>query len=442
MPDTSGNVIRGFARNLRHEAEENALVADLDSLTQTLPFDVGERNLAEDMGDFAESLHAAPGGESFDLPDRGRPSFMPSRLRPSLFGSAKDKPAPNSVNSFTFFCRDGKLVKQPLYYGAPSDEAIKLKDPLLITMPYFRLKFRSGSFSNQEVLTTTFSKSGSSNQIGSEFVNYYSKDVVFQNGSMDCKFGADADIFGNDFLFYTDSYTGEDINLTIKAIEIDNHDNAFKSIYMMTSTASSACSLLCIEALPYIAGVNAAVGLLEKVLKILDKDDLICRCPFKLFHEQEHFPELMRGRYVCIFPSTAAVTETELAEKWTLGAEDNKLRNAAGAEYVDGSYFVLSVSKKKSDKYRNFDRQLGAAEILSRVNSNNGSMEQLMASVTDIASQVSDFRKMGEIDGLMSEFSSTGDDELLTKARAVFLNLSTDMKSFAVTKYAKLKQDA
>lgn len=300
-----------------------------------------------------------------------------------------------SVNGKLRSLYDRATVTEPRASGYTD---LDIGRPLIVQYLYFFLRHKSPEKKN-ELMISSFMKTTETKQAAAEAINYFDNTARFDKNKelRISDFGAER--YGHRLCYYTKSYLGEALYMTIKIMEIDKINK--KLIEAIKKGIGTVGSLpVFAEFLPYAAGASVGVSLFGKIIDLFNKDYAIVQGhDLDLHFGLENVRRLQSGRIVCV---------PEQEEEYLLGGkyeltQDNKLIEVnSKTEYTDTSYFVIQVDAKPNKKLESFDYFLGAADLLKLTN-RGGDSTELVHTVVDIFKGYNDSQAVCEIEELSFE---------------------------------------
>lgn len=304
-------------------------------------------------------------------------------------------------------------------------DSLEIGKPLLIQ--YLRFHFNKplelSEFKN-EVIVTTQIKTEPTKMPAPEMVNYYNPNVIAMDGILNVD-NIGGDKYGHELCYYDPSYKGQNIRMTVKALELDKFQ--VKDQNVIKQSISKFTSL------PYLSTLKVPDNILEHGLEIagmvynsLNKDDvLFAPHDMDLFYNHINRPHLRSGRYLLI-------KDPIDIEKYHLDVEN---RLCLGDKIVsDFTYIVLQVNNHTMDAYKEFDLFQESSKFLELMNRDYG-IETYIDNLTKMVSDYKDIDMMMKAKKILSKYKHDG---VLNKPEAkedrqlllAYINsMSTEMKS-------------
>ncbi len=314
------------------------------------------------------------------------------------------------------FARNGKLESM---FDRKGEGSVALGSPVIIRYLYFFLKHDGRG--REQVMISTFAKSEEQKSAAAEAVNYYNPKARFgKDGTFRLSdFGGLN--YGHPLCYYTKSYLGETIRLTTKVMELDRLDRRVSKALADGLATLSALPVFT-EYLAYASLVQAGVGVAEKLIDFLNRDDAIIEShSLDLYNGKTSGRRLREGRMLCI--PDAEEAEFLSSESWKL-TPDNRLREvSSGREYTRGSYFVLEVKCEENPAYEKFDYSQNVAELLQKTNRGEDPSEFVGYSA-ELVKAYQDYRLIDRIEALSLETTADKGD----RAKANFRLLTPRMQ--------------
>jgi hypothetical protein len=331
---------------------------------------------------------------------------------------------------------NGKLVS--LYDLASVDiprsagyRKVKLGKPLLVRYLYFSL-IHDDSEACNELMISTFIKSEESKQAAAEAINYFDVNAKFDDrGQINISdFGGEK--YGHPLCYYTKSYLGESIYLTLKAMELDKvRDKVIKGIQHGIGVVSSLPAFA--EFLPYAAAASVGVRVFQEVVDLFNRDDEIIRSfDLDLHFDLPNTRRLQSGRVLCVHNKSEEVFLKN--DNWKLDINNRLIHNKNGEEYRESSYFVLQIDSKENKKLESFDYYLGAADLLKKTN-RVGSPVDVVNTAVSLFKSYNDIIAIKEIENLSLDLEDTYSKE---KIKAYYNSMSDEVKLLYKTRVREL----
>ncbi len=296
---------------------------------------------------------------------------------------------------------------------------VKIGDPLIIQ--YLRFNLMNAKLTEEkknEIIITTRVKEGPQMEIAPEMVNYFKMGIKAPKGYLSVS-DIGAGTYGHKLCYYDEHYKGQDIKLTVQALELDSIKK--NEIEFMQNTISSFSEL------PYISSVKLPDGMISNLVLLgsniynfINRDDvLIDNHDIDLYFKPVNQPTLKSGRYVLIQDDYINIKDYKLTD-------DNQLMRLDG---IDNSitYVVLQVNNKKHSQYKDFKLYQSASKYLSLINKNNN-MQAYVDNITKMADDYNDVDMMMKADKIVNKYDAKyenikRDDRELLKA---YINSMSD----------------
>lgn len=315
------------------------------------------------------------------------------------------------------FSVGGRLIglRDPIPDGVTRSEKyipVTIGKPLLCRYMGFFLNHPGAD--REEIMISSFLKSDEEKNPSAESVNFYDPALNFSAGKRYVEL-TNADTYQHELIYYTPSYVGESLKLTVKAALLNNPSDTTELIQRGLESAGQIPFFL--EYLPYLAMGSSYVDILGQVLDWLYRDeDAIERLSLALFYDDVDWPKLRSGRYVCIKDCTEA-------EAKTLTLRDGyKLYTSDGELYQNSSYFVVQVNAVRRDGLEQFQYHQGAAELLALTNRDSKTSISEFIDITSSAlASYADAQVMEEMESIQD---LTGDPQYASRYEAFFRKLS------------------
>ena len=219
----------------------------------------------------------------------------------------------SSSDACCLFSVGGQLIglRDPIPEGVKRSEKyvpVAIGRPLLCR--YMGFFLNQPGADREEIMISSFLKSDEEKNPSAESVNFYDPSLQFNDGRRFVEL-TNADTYQHELIYYTPSYVGESLKLTVKAALLNNPSDTTKLIQEGLQSAGQIPFFL--EYLPYLAIGNSYIDILGQVLDWLVHDeDAIERLSLALFFDDVDWPRLRSGRYVCIKNCSEAEAKTPL----------------------------------------------------------------------------------------------------------------------------------
>ena len=306
---------------------------------------------------------------------------------------------------------------------------VEIGQPLMVRYLHFFLKHQDFEKTN-ELMISTFVKSGKQKAAAAEAVNYYNPNASFREGVLAIRdFGGER--YGHDLIYYSKSYRGESLYLTTKIMELDSIPSNTKSAIAKGLTTVGALPMFA-EYIPFLAAATAGTAIIAELIDLFNRDDSIVHghdydLHFGLMHERR----LQSGRILCVPQSS--LSKDDLIAGYKLRRDSVLVTRDDATAYTDTSYFVIHVDAKRERDFEDFDHFVGAADLLAETN-RGGTVADIVNEVVDLA------RKAGDIDTIRDmERLAREDDNIDTQQqiKALYKSLSPELQAV----YEKRKEE-
>lgn len=234
-----------------------------------------------------------------------------------------------------------------------------------------------------EVMVSTWVRTGESAKAAPRVINALRHGVrPFDNLS---HYGAKQ--YGFPLMYYTDSYNGHVVRLSVEYLEIDK---ILKEQLAPFGDAMMAFAKITIFAqmLPYIPTAIAAAEVGRKLYNLINPNDLIALRNLDLAFKLPHTAQLTSGRYVLV----GGTASSDFTEKYKLDANTNELVTVddgrpAYKDDMKSAYAVIKIDARERTEYANFEIDQKTQELLSHSINKEPveQLESLMRSVVSLA---------------------------------------------------------
>ena len=209
--------------------------------------------------------------------------------------------------------------------------------------------------------------------------------------------GADRD--ANRMIFYTPSYDGKELGLTIQYVELDGiakkHTEKLGQALMGLGRLAPFAAQL-----PHLAVLPEVVELGRRVYNFLNDNDRIMteRIDFKF--DDSDFNRLRAGRYVVVDGSHRIdefVTTYRLAEAGPLKNRLIKGDGESADREIRSPYVVFRVTCKERPEYASFEVESAAQEMVEAVLNSRDLSEEVSDLIADAAKAAKEYGTVKEI---------------------------------------------
>ena len=237
---------------------------------------------------------------------------------------------------------------------------IQIGEPLI--MQYCRFFLNSEDLgNNNQLLISTFRKKEEL-RAGSEAFNYYNPKQKATDGKIDMSdFGGEN--YGHNLCYYTKSYLGESIFFTTKIVEADRGDWKILNDIQGGITSFGSLPILA-QYLPYLTIIDEGFNLFTKLIKYLDKDDIIYKQPVDLHFNKINLRQLQSGRYVLV----KSMGKKEIIDTLKLENDNRLYYKKTNKPFIKSSYFVIRINSEEHQQYDNFDYHQDMAAMIETLN--------------------------------------------------------------------------
>jgi hypothetical protein len=297
---------------------------------------------------------------------------------------------------------------------------VQIGQPLMVRFLYFSVKWGDGTKQGQRLMISSFVKTKEEKRPVAEAINYFNPKARFRNGRFELE-DIGGEHYGHELCYYTKSYLGETLRITTKIMELDGvGKNVMQAI---TDGIGAVAGLPTFAPFVWYAGLAASgVKLVEKIVKIFDRDDVILPgYSLDLHFKTNHERVLQSGRIVCV---PGVDDENHLIRDYELTPGSRLVAKANGQEYGSGTYFVLQVDSRENKRYDNFHHFQDAAELLAMTN-RGGNPREYIDAVLGVFEASGEIHSIRRIERLASDAKNYEAREM---ARALLKHLSPDVR--------------
>ncbi len=227
-----------------------------------------------------------------------------------------------------------------------------------------------------EALVSSWARTGETAKPGPRVINAMRNNIsVFEHLS---NFGAAQ--YGHPLLYYSPSYDGKTLRLSVELLEIDKigKDNIKK-----LGNGLRSLSRLAIFApqLAYLALAPDVTEIARKLYNIINKNDLVLLEHIDLSFDMPDSNVLTSGRFVLVEGNHSSSFTKEFKLSF-----DNKLVTQAGAPAeqagLTDAYVVLRINAKERDEYKGFEIDSATQQVLQQF-LNQGVTEEIAEVLTE-----------------------------------------------------------
>lgn len=284
---------------------------------------------------------------------------------------------------------------------------VAIGEPLAIEMRTFypgRIKRDWGN--KAELMVTTQTRVGPANEAAPRVINMLVKGYDFRAAEPIRSYGGD--IYGDGMLYYTKSYTGATVRLTLRAVELNKIGG--QSFDALTDTLKSLGKRAHFtEFVPYLAAAGLATRVVQALLRVLLRNDRLAIASQDLYFDSADDHVLQAGRYV-MWPDGIGPSDSEMMRDFRLagrgGTKANLLVDASNELFKACPYFVLRIEGQKRVGYDDFEIGAGSAALLEQWADRNLG-QAVFTEVRELARLVNDAHQLGAIADLIEELRGT-----------------------------------
>ena len=280
-----------------------------------------------------------------------------------------------------------------------------------------------------ELMISSQVRLGPSNTPPPRLVNMMLRNYDFKKASPIQNYGGD--VYGDPMLYYTKSYAGQHLGVTLRGVEMDKVDN--KVWNGVAGTISKLGNIaLFTPAAPYLAGVALTGKIFGSVLDAVARNDrlLVARKDFYFNAAHQHI--LQSARYV-FWNKVNGFDHKNMKAGYKLTGRGDNVPNVlvsrtSGVPFTACPYFVVQIDARKKKEYEDFEIGAGSAELL-KTWGNKEFGASIFKAVNELASHVNDAKQLSSIRGLINDLKDANSDDEKKKIKAkikAHSNLFTD----------------
>jgi len=250
-----------------------------------------------------------------------------------------------------FFSDKGNLSEpEKVHYPDPNYEQVAVGKPLYVEIIHVAFGDTRDMFGKAEVLVSSWAMLGGAGKPGPSLINVMRTGVdEFDHLS---SFGAAE--YANPLVFYTPSYSGERLHLSIEMLEIDKLradgvqrlGEALSGLSQLTVFASQ---------LAFMSLAPDALNLGRKLYNLLNRNDQVLLERLDLAFNEPDLKVLTSGRFVLVHKEQSASAiprDFRLSAGSELVTEDGRPAEEAG---MKSPYIVIRIDAKDRPEYRDFE---------------------------------------------------------------------------------------
>jgi hypothetical protein len=229
--------------------------------------------------------------------------------------------------------------------------------------------------------------------------------------------------YGHKLVFYTPSYGGETVRISVECLEIDRLGG--NDITKLGKAMRGLGELpVFAPQLSYLALASEALELGRKLYNIFNTNDTVLLEHLDLGNSP-YENKLSSGRFVLVRGSH---DPKQFIEQYKLGS-DNKLCNKdnipAEKTGLTDPYVVLSINAVERNEYKNFELDSAGQEILDAVLNQKNITENLATLITDTVKGAKHYSSVGKVMELKRKTDKEKDDE---KKKMLKANIENELK--------------
>lgn len=292
---------------------------------------------------------------------------------------------------------------------------VRIGSPLAISL----LTFHPGAIKSDwggkaEIMISSQVRSGPSQNPAPELINMMLRKYNFRTAPPIQDYGAD--VYGDPMLFYTKSYLGQRIGLTLHGTEMDRIGS--KNWGKITSAMQQIGKLaLFAPATPYLASAGLAVNVIKALSNLFNRNDKLLVKRKDFYFDEINKTKLQPGRY--LFWKDGTNINARLMKnnfKLTTDGDPDGLEPNVVIQQSDRKplrsvpYFVLQIDGKKRKEYDDFEIGAGSAALLEEYGTKDkGTL--ILQSIQTLAAQVNDAKQLSELNDMLNVYKSTNGKE-------------------------------
>ena len=263
-----------------------------------------------------------------------------------------------------------------------------------------------------ELMISSQVRLGPSNTLPPRLVNMMLRNYDFKKASPIQDYGGD--VYGDPMLYYTKSYAGQRLGVTLRGVEMDKVDD--KVWNGVTGTISTLGKIaLFAPAAPYLAGAAVIGKIFKSVLNAAARNDrlLVARKDFH-FNAAKNQRILQSARYV-FWDEKKSFHHASMKARYKLTGTGDYVPNVlvsqtTGEPFTYCPYFVVQIDAIKRKEYEDFEIGAGSAKLLETWGNKELGVS-IFTAVNELASHVNDAKQLSSIRGFIKDLKNADSDD-------------------------------
>jgi hypothetical protein len=260
---------------------------------------------------------------------------------------------------------DGSLTTTVAKHPGGSYSPVTVGEPLAVELlTFFPGRIEGDWGGKAELMISSQVRVGPSTKPVPRLVNMMLRNYDFRMASPVQDYGGD--VYGDPMLYYTKSYVGQRVGLTMRGVEMDKVDN--KVWNRLTGTVSKLGKIaLFTPAAPYLAGAALVGKFFGAVGKAATRNDRLLVTRKDFYFNPEHQRVLQSARYL-FWSEQSGFHHGSMKAQYKLTGKGDDVPNllvsqTTGEPFTAHPYFVVQISARKRKEYDDFEIGAGSAEL-------------------------------------------------------------------------------
>lgn len=330
------------------------------------------------------------------------------------------------------FGSEGGTLKVPSEPHAPDPKYLPIEKgkPLCVEILHLAFGNVTDWWGKSEILVSSWAKLGGTAKPGPRLLNLMRRgikpfDHISDLGAQD---------YGHRLVFYTPSYTGEELRFSLEFLEIDKIKPG--DIGKLSAALSSLGTLpIFAPQLPFLALAPQAVALAGRLYDLFNRNDPVLLEDLDLAHDEPDSNVLSSGRFVLVRGNHVPGA---FLGKYKLAA-NNRLVDSAGKPAEEAGmkdpYVVLRINATEKNEYKNFQLDAAAQEILDAALNHGVTKEvaEMISGSVKAARQFDTVKRILELKGSLDKTTDAAEKAKLLADLGSRLKLLEDTQAQVVS---------
>jgi hypothetical protein len=307
---------------------------------------------------------------------------------------------------------NGKFESPSIQHENSSYKKVEIGKPMSIgLLSFFPGNIKSDWGGKAEIMLSSQIRTGPRAEMAPELINMMLKNYNFKRSPVIQDYGGE--VYGDPVIYYTKSYLGQRIGLTIHGNEMDRIGS--KSWDQIRGTMEAIGQLaLFTPAAPYLAAAGLATNITKALVNLINRNDRLTMRRQDFYFNESNKIKLQAGRYLLWEGSPTVKIIKNNFHLTSDGDADYPpnilVETSSNKEYKTTPYIVLQIDGKKRSEYDNFEIGAGSAKLLEQYgNQKTGAL--IFQTIKDLAIQVNDATQLKKVKGLLRSYNKSESDE-------------------------------